>query len=160
MARRLCDVTCGLAGVDRLERLPDAGAAVAILEPDHIIQLRSGNLEDVAILERDHAMALARRDVMGLARLQRNGLELALLVVKNEVHLSRIEEDRFHFLPMILQRQLVALLDVQDLADVVGGMGPDQLMAPGLLHARDVLLGHTTCPPPYGPGPEAAARFS
>src|SRR5207248_4115248 len=46
--------------------------------------------------------------------------------------LSRQHVDRLVLLIVVLQRQHVPRLDVQDLADVAVGARPDQLVAPGL----------------------------
>src|SRR5256885_1302533 len=44
------------------------------------------------------------------------------------------DHDGLVLLYMVLERQPLPLLDVQDLADVAVGVGPDQLMAPGFVH--------------------------
>src|SRR5439155_18647606 len=52
-----------------------------------------------------------------------------------ENDLAREHVNRFVLLAVVLQRQDVSGLDVQDLADVAVGPGPDQLVAPGLWNA-------------------------
>src|SRR5262249_283093 len=69
-------------------------------------------------------------------------LELALLVLEHESHLAMRDEDRFLLHAMVLEREPVARLDVQYLADVVGGLRPDKLVAPGFLDALDRLFRH------------------
>src|SRR5215470_417781 len=117
-------------------------AAVAVRDPDDVVDLRSGHLENVALLQRDHPMLPPDRNVVRLALLQEDLLELALLVLEHERHLAAREEDRFLLHAMVLEREPVARLDVQYLADVVSGLRPDELVAPGFLDALDRLLRH------------------
>src|SRR3954471_122716 len=46
---------------------------------------------------------------------------------------ARQDHDRLVLHPVILERQRLAGVDVEDLADVAVGVRPDQLVAPGLL---------------------------
>src|SRR5262249_40738530 len=56
---------------------------------------------------------------------------LALLDAQNDF--ARQHVDRLVFLVVILEGQHVAGLDMQDLADILVRLGPDDLVAPGLL---------------------------
>src|SRR5262249_7732058 len=116
--------------------------AVAVREPDDVVELRSGHLENVAVLQGDHPMLPPDRDVVRLTLPEKDLLELALLVLEHESHLAVRDEDRFLLHAMVLEREPVARLDVQYLADVVGGLRPDELVAPGFLDALDRLFRH------------------
>src|SRR5688500_19263729 len=78
-----------------------------------------------------------RRHVDALA-----GAELDLLepvaAVDLVQQLARPHHHRFVLAVVVLQAEGVALVDVQDLADVAFGLRPVQLVAPGLLDARDL----------------------
>src|SRR5262249_50043214 len=117
-------------------------AAVAVRDPADVVELRRGHLENLAVLQRDHPMLPPDRDVVRVALLEEDLLELALLVLEHERHLAARDEDRFLLHAMVLEREPLADLDVQDLADVVSGFRPDELVAPGLLDALDRLLRH------------------
>ena len=56
-----------------------ARAAVAVLEPHHVVELRRRDLDDVAVLERRHAVQGAGRDVEDVARLHLHVAQLAFL---------------------------------------------------------------------------------
>src|SRR6266576_1942798 len=83
----------------------------------------------VAVFEPHDVVDLGRRSLEQVGRHHR--LEL----MDPQDDLAREHVDRFVLLVVVLQRQDVSRLDVQDLADVAVGPGPDQLVAPGLLDA-------------------------
>src|SRR6476646_10288535 len=79
----------------------------------------------------------ARRDVEALARRHFMLLQLAVLLNREE-QLARPQEDRLVLLVVVLQAQGVALVDVDDLADVAVGLRPVDLVTPGLFDARNL----------------------
>src|SRR4051812_7101610 len=67
-------------------------------------------------------------------------LDQRLILLEPQDDFPRQHVDRFVFLVVILQREHVARLDVQDLADVAVRLCPDDLVAPGLVDpVRDVV---------------------
>src|SRR5262245_3427855 len=60
-------------------------------------------------------------------------LDQRLALLDAQDNFARQHVDRLVLLVVILQRQHLAGLDVQDLADVLVGLRPDDLVAPGLV---------------------------
>src|SRR5262245_39694636 len=52
-----------------------------------------------------------------------------------EVHLAGLHEKGLVLAHVVLPRQALPRVDVQDLSDVARSLGPDELVAPGLVHA-------------------------
>src|SRR5207245_9371329 len=94
-----------------------AFAAVAIFEPDDVVELGRRDLEDVDVRRGDHAVNRSRRDVVRVALAHAHGFH-ALLRADLEIQLALPHEDGLVLLHVILARELLALLDVQDLPDV------------------------------------------
>jgi hypothetical protein len=72
--------------------------------------------------------------VKGLAGAERQGAR-AFPVADLEAHFALLHEEGLVFGPVVLARELVALVDVQKLADVAIGVGPDELITPRLVDA-------------------------
>src|SRR6185437_11876822 len=103
--------------------------SVAVLEPDEIVELGGRRLEDVAV---HHGLDLVHelgRNVDGLAGAERAGLQLGA-GPGAEDQLAPEHVHRLVLAMVILQAQHVSRLDVQDLAHVALGAGPDQLVSP------------------------------
>src|SRR5262249_48196449 len=99
-----------------------------------------------------------RRDVYALARLHLALLEpFAFALVDLEQHQPRMQVDRLVLQVVILEAERVAGVDVNQLAHVALGLGPVQLVAPGLLYSRDVA-GHDVTPLMSVSRPRAASR--
>ena len=85
----------------------------------------------------------ARPDAHRIARLEQH-LARPAAGVELETHRPGEEVDRLVLLTVVLPAERVTLGDVQDLPDVTLGVGPDELVAPGLVDApgieADVLL--------------------
>src|SRR4051812_10660428 len=79
---------------------------------------------------------------MSLAGHEGHLLHLSLLVLDEKEHLPARDQDRLFLGAVVLQRELVPLVDVQDLADVIAGLGPDEFVTPGLLDPSDLLFTH------------------
>jgi 23S rRNA pseudouridine2605 synthase len=58
-----------------------------------------------------------------------------LAIADFQIHLSRLDQKRLVFLPVILTGELVAGVNVKNLSDVPVGLRPNDLVAPGLVHA-------------------------
>src|SRR5205814_962659 len=78
-------------------------------------------------------MDLFGGDVKGFTR-ARAPLDQRLAMLDPQDDLAREDVDRLILLIVILQREHVARLDMQDLADVAIGLRPDELVSPGLVH--------------------------
>src|SRR5437879_4522186 len=105
---------------------------VAVFEPHDVVDLGGGSLEQVG---RGHGLELVdqlRLDVERRA-LRHGPLDQRIAPLDAQDDLAREHVDRFVLLIVVLQRQDVSRLDVQDLPDVAVGPGPDQLVAPGLV---------------------------
>src|SRR5437660_2339259 len=117
------------------------GPAIAVLETDHVVQLGRGRLDQIARHHGLELMYLLRRNVDRLA-LRHAALDQRLALLQPQDDLPREHVDRFVLLVVVLQGQHVARLDVQDLADVAVGAGPDDLVAPRLGDAIRNLFHH------------------
>src|SRR2546430_1587357 len=107
---------------------------VAVFEPHDVVDLGRRSLEQVGRHHRLELMDQLRLDVE--CRPLRHGpLDQGIALLDPQDDLAREHVDRFVLLVVVLQRQNVSRLDVQDLADVAVGPGPDQLVPPRLLHA-------------------------
>src|SRR5882724_151947 len=107
---------------------------VAVFEAHDVVDLGGGSLEQVG---RGHGLELVdqlRLDVERRA-LRHGPLDQRIALLDAEDDLAREHVDRFVLLVVVLHRQDVSRLDVQDLADVAVGPRPDQLVAPRFLHA-------------------------
>src|SRR5438445_9667377 len=108
--------------------------SVAVFEPHHIVDFGSRGLEQVG---RHHRLELV--DHLGLdverGSLRHGPLDQRIALLDAQDDLAREHVNRFVLLVVVLQRQDVSGLDVEDLADVAVGSGPDQLVAPGLFDA-------------------------
>src|SRR5262249_54042365 len=136
-----------------------AGAPVAVLEADDVVQLGGRHLEDVAVLDPGHAVDGAGRDVEGVARLHLEPAQLRGLAPASrlEEHPAGLDQDRLVRQVVVLERQALAPAQVEDLAHVAFGAGPPELVAPGFLDAaRD--LGHGKAILPETPDGRPARR--
>src|SRR5439155_21538092 len=79
-------------------------AAVAVRDPDDVVELRSGHLENVAVLQCDHPMPAPDWDVVRVALLQEDLLELTLLVLEDRGHRPLRGADRFLLPATVLKR--------------------------------------------------------
>ena len=110
------------------------GAPVRVLEPHDVVQLGGADLEDVAVGDGHHAVLGQRLDVVALA-----GLQLALdeALALRPPRRAACRSGRGLSRPSCCGTAATSLwpcVDVQQLAHVALGVGPDQLVAPGLLH--------------------------
>src|SRR5213079_1979648 len=88
----------------------------------------------VAVFEPHHRLELVDHLRLDVERgsLRHGPLDQRIALLDAQDDLAREHVDRFVLLVVVLQRQDVSRLDVEDLADVAVGSGPDQLVAPGL----------------------------
>src|SRR2546429_6977351 len=108
--------------------------SVSVFEPHHIVDFGSRGLEQVGRRHRLELVDHLRLDVER-GSLRHGPLDQRVALLDAQDDLAREHVDRFVLLVVVLQRQDVSRLDVEDLADVAVGSGPDQLVAPGLLYA-------------------------
>src|SRR5262249_34228578 len=108
-----------------------ARAAVGVLEPDDVVELGRGDLQDPARLLGPHPMADPRPDAVSVAGAQRQ-LSQRAIHLDRQHHFSLEDENRLVLAFMVLQRQAVARLDVQDLPRIALVLGEDDLAAPRL----------------------------
>src|SRR2546425_4254526 len=122
--------------------------SVAVFEPHHIVNFGSRGLEQVG---RHHRLELVDHLRLDVERgsLRHGPLDQRIALLDAQDDLAREHVNRFVLLVVVLQRQDVSRLDVEDLADVAVGSGPDQLVPPRLLHTvRQV--NHCSPPPQCG----------
>src|SRR5262249_17774503 len=100
-------------------------------------------LEDFGVFAGRHPVDRLRRHVHGLARLHLAPAQLSIHV-RLEENSSRVQEDRLVLLVVVLQAQGVALVHVNELADVPVGLRPVELVAPRLLDARNLPVHDVT----------------
>src|SRR5439155_13372737 len=117
---------------------------VAVFEPHDVVDLGCRGLEQVG---RHHRLELVDQLRLDVERrpLRHGPLDQRLALLDAENDLTREHVDRLVLLVVVLERQHVSGLDVQDFADVAVGPGPDQLVPPRLLHTVGQLA-HV--PPP------------
>src|SRR5690349_5467253 len=119
--------------------------SVAVLEPDHVVDLGSRGFEQI---RRDDRLELV--DDFGLD--MESGprphtlFDQGFALLDAQDDLPREHEDRLVLLVVVLERQHMPGLDMEDLADVAVGPGPDELVAPGLFDAiGEVGHGNPNC---------------
>src|SRR6266576_7085781 len=108
--------------------------SVSVFEPHDVVDFGSRGLEQVG---RHHRLELVDHLRLDVERgsLRHGPLDQRIALLDAQDDLAREHVDRFVLLVVVLQRQDVSRLDVQDLADVAVGPGPDQLVAPRLVDA-------------------------
>src|SRR6266516_6985584 len=124
--------------------------SVAVFEPHHVVDFGSRGLEQVG---RHHRLELVDHLRLDVERgsLRHGLLDQRIALLDAQDDLAREHVDRIVLLVVVLQGQDVSGLDVEDLADVAVGSGPDQLVTPRLLYTvRQVS--HFPLPPQYGMG--------
>src|SRR5262245_9075545 len=125
----------------RLSTTSPSDAVVEILEAHHVAELRGGYLEDVGVLERAHAVPDPRRQVPPLPRPETHALARTIAAAHLQFDAAGEHADRLLLHAMVLQAERMPGADVQDLAHVAVGVGPDRLVPPWF---RDVLLAQRT----------------
>src|SRR6202035_2904734 len=84
------------------------GAAIAVFEPDHVVQLRGRDLDDVtALVAGDHPVPGRRDDAVGVAAPQDGGDEPAVLL-HHQLYLALGEVEGLVLLLMILEGEGLA----------------------------------------------------
>src|SRR6185369_1067506 len=123
---------------------PSSHPPVAIVESDDVVELGGRCLEDVGSRLGSHPMAQVWRDVEGVAALERHALERgrsSRAVLEEDA--SREDVNRLVLALVVLERQGVPGLDVEDLPHVAVGLRPDELPTPGFRYVtrHRALLG-------------------
>src|SRR5262249_56466549 len=110
-------------------------AAVAVFEPDDVVQLGGRDLDDLRIVDRGHPMHRPRPETERRARPDHLLLEHRVAGgAELQLRPSLLNEPRLVLDVVELQAERLACLHEQQLADVLVGLRPDQLVAPRLLH--------------------------
>src|SRR5687768_10097538 len=108
--------------------------AITILQAHDVVQLRARDLDELAPFgARDHAMAGQRLDVIAVAGPQLVAHQPGVSL-DHQLAFAARQVERLVLALVVLERQRLTGLDVQDLARIEVGVGEDQLIAPGLLH--------------------------
>jgi hypothetical protein len=116
------------------EYLSESGRpAVAVFEPHDIVELRRRHFEHIRVDDRDHPVPKTWRDVKRLSGTQLAGGWRFTFGEAFEEEPPRENHDRFVLHAVILERERFARAHVKNLADVAICLGPDQLVAPGLV---------------------------
>src|SRR3954451_19747106 len=108
-------------------------SSVAVLEAYQIIQLGRRGLEHDAVHNRLDLVDQPGRDMHALTRPERTG-NGSVTLPGAELELAPEHVHRLVLEVVVLETEHVPGLHVKDLPHVPVGAGPDQLVAPGLLH--------------------------
>src|SRR5712692_1886200 len=149
------------ANGDGEKRTSRTRAPVPILEPHHVLHLRCRDLEDVRVLDRRDAMARVRGEVHRIALAHAHPLELSVQPTDLDVDRTLAHEQPLVLALVVLKRQGLSLVDMDDLAQVTAGDRPADLVAPGFVDARVLRardLRHALEARRYPPMPRAALR--
>src|SRR5688572_10115101 len=112
-----------------------SASSVSVLEAHQVVELGRGGLEHVAVHHRLDLVDQLGRNMDRLAGLERSAdKRVSGLGPKNE--LSGQHMHGLVLLVVILETEDVPRLHMQDLPHVAIGPGPDELIAPGLLHSE------------------------
>src|SRR5262249_33955315 len=118
-------------------------AAVAVLEPDDVVELGRGDLDEIGRDLRAHAVARSGLDPEGLARLQAKPRERPVLPDLQQ-DLTRTDVERPVFGLGVREGEERARLEMEDLSGVALVFREDQPVPPGLrnpphVRARKIL---------------------
>ena len=134
-------------------------APVPVLEPHDVVQVRRRDLDDERVLDRRHAVHGARAEAERVAGRDLERLELAPDLAELEPRAPLLHEPRLVLDLVVLQAQRLAGADEEELADVVLGLGPDELPAPWLVDlARRYAYGESRSREPERLVGDALAR--
>src|SRR5690606_2614374 len=112
---------------------------VSVAEPHDVVQIGGGSLEHVTIGYSLHLVHGTRRHVIGLACLQRDILQVPVSVCHTKDHRTGQQADCLVLAFVVLHRKRMSSLDMQNLANVPVGVGPDALMSPWLVNHHNLL---------------------
>ena len=114
--------------------------AIAVVEAHDIVEFGSARFEHHSVHDRGHPMSCARWEVNRLTGEQLEGLEFTVEASDLEEEVSRLDGDGLLLPLVVLEREGVALKDVQSLSAVLAiDNGEVNLVAPRLLDPFDVL---------------------
>src|SRR5687767_4504173 len=109
-------------------------AAVAVLEPDDVVQLRRRGLEHEGVFERAPPVHDSRREAERAAGADDLHVRRAPGLAHLELDAPGMDVDDLVLAPMELEAELLPGANEEHLADVVLGRRVDDLVAPRLLH--------------------------
>src|SRR5689334_12779037 len=108
--------------------------AVAVFEPDHVVDLGGRCLEQIRRHDRLELMDELRLDMEGGSP-SHALFDQGIALLNAQDDLSGEYVDGLVLLVVVLERQHLPGLDMENLADVAVRAGPDQLVTPGLVNA-------------------------
>src|SRR5438876_10208171 len=118
----------------RLPLFAGSIAPVPILEPDDVVELRRRDLDDRRVFERLHAVDGSGRDPEGRSGADDlHAWKLFPGLGHLELGTAGVDTPGLVLLPMELEAEGLARLDEEQLAAIVVGQRPDQLVAPRLV---------------------------
>src|SRR4029453_1255890 len=107
---------------------------VSVFEPDDVVELRRRDLQDRRVLERRHTVDGSWAEVECGARRQHLRLEHGVARgAELQLRATALDEPGLVLLSVELQAQRLPSLHEQDFPDVALRLGPDELVAPGLV---------------------------
>src|SRR5579875_2841722 len=110
-------------------------APVVVAQAHHVIEMRGRRLEDIGVLQGLDGVDRAGQVAPDVADADGALGEGVLALTLDEDEAAGEHVAGLVLLLVVLEGQAVTLVDVQDLADVLVGRGPPDLVAPRLLHA-------------------------
>ncbi len=130
------------------------GPVVVVLEPDDVVELWSRHLDDLRGTVRGclEPVDRPRGDVDGLPDAQhREGGVITTTEVQEQGAVD--DQDGFVFLVVVLEAEALSRVDVDDLARVVVGVAPEELVSPRLVDAPGHVGEARPVPAAAGPDP-------
>src|SRR5262245_26821576 len=117
--------------------------AEVVLDPDDVVQLRCGDLDQLDVVDRLEPVATADRDAGEVSGSELPDRHRAGLVLQVESEPAADHVDRFVLALVVLKREAPAGVDRDELADVAIRHDPVELVAPRLVDpARLPGVGH------------------
>src|ERR1700716_705057 len=107
--------------------------SVFVFQPDDVIDLRGGHLEELTLLHPDHSVLASGNDPARHAGGEPVGLQLAPVVLELEVHRPFDDQQGLVLLSVVLKAEHLPGVDVDHLAEIFVGDREAVLPAPGLL---------------------------
>src|SRR5262245_4889065 len=121
----------------------EPGAAVVVLDPHDVVELRGGNLEEEGVRDGAEAMHRAGGDVPRIPRPHRHDRRLRV-PAEHQLERPGLHEERFVLLLVVLKAQLRAGFDEENLPRIPVGLDEAQLVPPRLVHARHAHAGFSS----------------
>ncbi len=115
-------------------------SSVPILQPNDVIQVGRGRLENVTLRNRDHAVHGSRGNVKTFTGPQVDVLEVGFRTPCRKPHFAGEKVNGLVLPLVILQGERLPCLNMQELAHVLVRVRPDEFVAPRLFDASRSVL--------------------